>query len=280
MPLICFASPKGGVGKTTLSANVAEALRREGRTVIAIDLDPQNSLRLHFGVPVADQGGFASHLAQRPAWRDYLRRYSSGTLLLPYGTVGLRQALDNAVALEREPELLAAPLRDMLADPDCVVVADMLPGYTQALATMMPMATLLVTVLRSETISAAMLADIEAGRFFGTGTMKALFAGRLQFVLNGVDLKDRFSRMTAEAVARHLGSRLLGAVSQDQAVASALASQRLLHETGAGSQAANDIRLLAAAIETKLAALSPSVPVIAGAEAPAAHWAAQQVGAR
>ena len=49
MSLICFASPKGGVGKTTLAANVADAMRRQGRRVLVMDFDPQNTLRLHFG---------------------------------------------------------------------------------------------------------------------------------------------------------------------------------------------------------------------------------------
>ena len=46
MPLICFASPKGGVGKTTLAANVACELERAGKEVVALDVDPQNALRL------------------------------------------------------------------------------------------------------------------------------------------------------------------------------------------------------------------------------------------
>jgi len=272
VPLICFASPKGGVGKTTLSANVADLLRRDGRSVVALDLDPQNSLRLHFGMSVAEQDGFAAHLPQRPQWRGHLRQAPSGTLLLPHGAVTLREALDNAVALENDPELLAAPLREMLADPNVLVVADMPPGPSQALSILTPMANLIVTVLRSEAISAAMLAEIEAGRFLGTGTMKALFSGRLQFVLNAVDLRDRLSRAAAEAVARHLGSRLLGAVSQDGAVGEAVAAQRLLEP---GSRAGSELRQIAAAIEALLASQDRPAP---RQEQPheAAPWAAPQ----
>jgi cellulose biosynthesis protein BcsQ len=53
MPLICVCSPKGGVGKTTLAANLAWALARAGSKVLALDFDVQNALRLHFGVPSA-----------------------------------------------------------------------------------------------------------------------------------------------------------------------------------------------------------------------------------
>jgi cellulose synthase operon protein YhjQ len=256
VPLICFASPKGGVGKTTLSANVADLLRQQGRTALALDLDPQNSLRLHFGVPVNDLAGFNAQLPRRADWRQSLRQAASGTLLLPHGAIELRDALEYNVALERDPGLLAAPVREMLADPRVVVVADMPPGPSQALAILMPMASLVVTVLQSEAISAAMLGEIEAGRFLGNGTMAALFAGRLQFVLNGVDLRSRLSRLAAEAVARHLGPRLLGAVSRDDALGEALAAQRLVHEVAPDSAAAGDIRQVARAI----GALLPPLP--------------------
>ena len=256
MPLICFASPKGGVGKTTLSANVADLLRQQGRTALALDLDPQNALRLHFGVPVNDLAGFNAQLPRRADWRQSLRQAASGTLLLPHGAIELRDALEYNVALERDPGLLAAPVREMLADPRVVVVADMPPGPSQALAILMPMASLVITVLQSEAISAAMLGEIEAGRFLGNGTMAALFAGRLQFVLNGVDLRSRLSRLAAEAVARHLGPRLLGAVSRDDALGEALAAQRLVHEVAPHSAAAGDIRQVARAI----GALLPPLP--------------------
>ena len=60
MPLICVSSPKGGVGKTTLVANLAYALARAGNKVLALDLDVQNSLRLHFGVPFSDERGYVA----------------------------------------------------------------------------------------------------------------------------------------------------------------------------------------------------------------------------
>src|SRR3569832_1707776 len=42
MPIISFVNMKGGVGKTTLAVNVADALnRRHGMTVLLVDIDPQ-----------------------------------------------------------------------------------------------------------------------------------------------------------------------------------------------------------------------------------------------
>ncbi|MEK0085364.1 ParA family protein [Benzoatithermus flavus] len=49
MPVIAVANQKGGVGKTTTTANLAKALADLGRRVLAIDLDPQASLTIYFG---------------------------------------------------------------------------------------------------------------------------------------------------------------------------------------------------------------------------------------
>lgn len=44
MPVVCFASPKGGVGKTTTALVFAGELREAGESVIMIDADPNHPL--------------------------------------------------------------------------------------------------------------------------------------------------------------------------------------------------------------------------------------------
>jgi cellulose biosynthesis protein BcsQ len=44
MKKIALFNHKGGVGKTTLSINIAEALAEEGRRVLLVDADPQCNL--------------------------------------------------------------------------------------------------------------------------------------------------------------------------------------------------------------------------------------------
>ena len=83
MPLICIASPKGGVGKTSVAAGLSDALRRAGRTVVAIDCDPQNALRLHLGLPITEVEGYLARLPERPDWRRFLRQTPAGIDLLP-----------------------------------------------------------------------------------------------------------------------------------------------------------------------------------------------------
>lgn len=53
MRRIAVINQKGGVGKTTTTANLAAAIARSGRNTLLIDLDPQAHLSLHFGCEVA-----------------------------------------------------------------------------------------------------------------------------------------------------------------------------------------------------------------------------------
>lgn len=258
MPLICLASPKGGVGKTSLAAGIAAAIRASGRRVLAIDLDPQNALRLHLGMPIGDTGGFLAELQRRTDWRRAMRPTPSGIDLLPYGETDMRGALATGALLEREPDLLAAPLRAMLADPSMVVVADTPPGASQALAILLPQASLVVAVLLADAGSTALLPEIETGRFLGRGTLGGLFAARLRIVLNQVDRHSRLSVVAAEAMAAHFGPRLLGAVCRDDSMAEALACQQPVGTFDAGSAPARDITDIAAALLSQLAPSAPS----------------------
>jgi MinD-like ATPase involved in chromosome partitioning or flagellar assembly len=123
-----------------------------------------------------------------------------------------------------------------------------------------PMAAMVVCVLLADATSAALIPDIDSGRFLGSGTMAALYAGRLRVVLNQVDANSRLSRAAAETVARHLGPRLLGAVCRDETVAEALASQRMVLDLAPQSRAAEDLREVARGIEAALPIVPDSFP--------------------
>ncbi len=264
MPLICVASPKGGVGKTTLAANMAHALVREGRRVVAIDLDPQNALRLHFGVKLSETDGFTCRLAQAPDWRCALRPTRAGPLLLAHGRADCRAALQLAAVLDATPGLLADPLAEMLADPDLIVVADTSPGASAALAALLPLADLLVSVLLVDATSISLIPAIEAGDAYGMGMQDAPGGARALYLLNQFDPRTRLGPGLHDSVRRRLGGGLLGVIYRDEAVAEAVAAQRLIAEHATHSRAGRDIALVA----RRIGALLDLAPARVGRQAP------------
>src|SRR5262245_17240856 len=53
MRRIALINQKGGVGKTTVAANLGAALARAGKRVVVVDLDPQANLTLFLGIELA-----------------------------------------------------------------------------------------------------------------------------------------------------------------------------------------------------------------------------------
>lgn len=63
--VITIASTKGGVGKTTLAANIGALLVRDGKRVMLIDADPQPSLSSYFPIETEADKGFSEFLQQQ-----------------------------------------------------------------------------------------------------------------------------------------------------------------------------------------------------------------------
>ena len=250
MPLIAFVSPKGGVGKTTLAASVAAVLASKGHEVVALDLDPQNALRLHLGVPIHEETGFLSSLPDGARWTDCMRATRAGVTLLPHGHAEPKLALDLTRLLLEQPDVLAGQVREILATPGRIVVVDAPPGPSPAISAVLPMADLICVVLLADSGSASLIPSVASGRFLGRGTLATRAAAKAMLVLNQVDLGAPLSDAVLEFAQQAMGDRPVSAVARDPAVAESLADRRLPVEgIGPGSE---DIALLAETIAKRL----------------------------
>lgn len=85
MKILACANHKGGVGKTTLTRNLAGLLAADGRRVLAVDLDPQAALTAACGVDETDRS-IADVLDARPGavpLAGILREVTPGLWLAP-----------------------------------------------------------------------------------------------------------------------------------------------------------------------------------------------------
>jgi cellulose synthase operon protein YhjQ len=251
MPLIAFVSPKGGVGKTTLAAHIAALLAQRGHRVLGLDLDPQNALRLQFGLPIQDEDGFLADITHHPNWRQCVVHTAAGVRLLPHGTIDPATTLENSQGLQVSPELLAGPVREMLTDPDLVVIVDSSPGATPAISAILSLVDLLVVVLLADAASAAQLPSIVSNRWLGHGRLASRAGEKTVVVMNQVDLDAPLASAVFDGATESLGPKLIGAVCRDDAVAEALGDKRMLVDPQDGP-AAEDLSAVADAIAARL----------------------------
>lgn len=81
MQIIAIANQKGGTGKSTTAAALAQAAAAQGRKALAIDLDPQGNLSFTLGADM-QQGTTFDLLEGAPA-RQLIQRSSTGPDIIP-----------------------------------------------------------------------------------------------------------------------------------------------------------------------------------------------------
>jgi chromosome partitioning protein len=105
MRIIAFMNQKGGVGKTTTTANLAAALAEQGKKVCMIDLDPQAHLTINYGLnPSPELTSLYQVLVEGQGLLAALQQVGQNLALVP-------GSIDRAAA---EVELVNVPGRQTL----------------------------------------------------------------------------------------------------------------------------------------------------------------------
>ena len=105
MRIIALMNQKGGVGKTTTTANLGAALAEAGKRVCLIDLDPQAHLTINYGVePTRDGVSLYNVLVEERGFLEAVQRLEKNIALVP-------SSIDLAAA---EIELVSVLGREML----------------------------------------------------------------------------------------------------------------------------------------------------------------------
>lgn len=249
MSVVCFCSPKGGVGKTSLSVNVAGVLARSGFRVLVVDLDVQNSMRLHLGVQLGDDRGLAPCLVNGRSIREAVISGTGNLLVLPFGRVTPAQLHAVADHFERNLNWLKDILTPFL-ERGFVVVIDTPPGPSVYLDQTRLVSTLDIVILQADATSVSLLPTVEAQSFLGPPPPDNPRVVR--YVFNMVDLRRKLTRDVVALLRRRLGSSMIGTVNYDDTFGDAIAHQQLVIDRAPMSKAASDVRGLTAAIREML----------------------------
>ncbi|HZT88804.1 MAG TPA: cellulose biosynthesis protein BcsQ [Stellaceae bacterium] len=248
--MVCFGSPKGGVGKTTLAANIGVALHRLGWRVLAVDFDRQNALRLHFELPNDGARGIASDVESGRDWSDIVVETPSGVFLIPFGTVPAAANLRLQAYVSQNPGWIRRQLEPFFEYRDLVVVADMPCGPSCYEADLDAMADLRIVVLLADAMSLAMLPRLQNGDFWAERPDdKHAAAG---YVVNQIDRRRQLCRDVLALSQDVLGDDLFGTVHQDEAVAEAVACRLTVLDYAPESVASHDIADVARRLDRSL----------------------------
>lgn len=89
MKMVGFWGVRGGVGTTSMVAMASDALHRAGQSVLMIDLNSADVLRLHFNVEYTDKAGWAHAQQTKEKWDQQIVEIAERLWLLPFGRFGV-----------------------------------------------------------------------------------------------------------------------------------------------------------------------------------------------
>ena len=241
--IIAVVSGKGGVGKTTIVANLGAALAKMGKNVIILDANLTTpSLGLHLGVPLYP---ITLHdvLKGRANIKDAVYTHESGVSIVPAG-LSLRDM--RGVDSKDLPNALL----DLLGSAE-IIILDASAGLGRETLAAIEAADEMLIVTNPE-ISAITdaLKSVKVAEQLGTRTTG--------FILNRVTGKNH--EMTRRDILNMLDTiEFLGEVPEDISVQRSVASRIPVVNYNPNSSASNEIMRIAAGI-VGVPAARPSMP--------------------
>ena len=123
MRSIAFINQKGGVGKTTSTANVGACLAEAGKKVLLIDLDPQANLSIHFGINVQGKdSSIYEIMCGRKTVADVLLKTAIDGLAIIPSDIDLASAEVELVNTVGRETIVKFYLEGMLGEYDYVLI--------------------------------------------------------------------------------------------------------------------------------------------------------------
>ena len=121
MKVVAVLNQKGGVGKTTLTANLGHALALTGKKVVVLDLDPQGHLSASLGIFKPPRHGLGDVLNGDASMQTVKIETRESMQLIPAG-ISLREIEEFGGNAKERMHLLQNALPQLAAETDYVLI--------------------------------------------------------------------------------------------------------------------------------------------------------------
>jgi chromosome partitioning protein len=120
--IVAVINQKGGVGKTTTTANLCHAIAESGSKVTAIDLDPQGHLAVSLGITAQNMGGIDQAMLKNKKVNQQLIYVRKNLQLITSGSK--LKEIEHLAGRQESPRgvLLKIALQEGLDDQDFVFI--------------------------------------------------------------------------------------------------------------------------------------------------------------
>jgi len=235
MKVISIAGISGGVGATTVAAQLAAGLVAHNQRVIAFDLSPHNALRLHFGMPWDDGSGLVPQVLADKPWNEVAYHGANGVDFFPFGKTTHQDSASFISRLAREPGWLNSRLQELDEAEDAYVIIDS-PNTEHTLSSQAYAASgLAITVLEPDTFSFAAFIESRTAQSEAGNDKKTVY------LLNGFDPTRALDRDISRLLRATPNNNLCPVIiHRDELVREALANKSCLNDYAPYSPAAGD----------------------------------------
>lgn len=217
--VVAVVSINGGVGRSTLVTALSSGLQRLGESVVALDLDPQNALRQHFGVS-HELPGIGRTSLVNAQWASVLHTGFAGCQVMPFGDTDTQQQDNLQHWLTREPKWLAQRLSVLGLSERHRVIIDTPAGNNVYLHQALNVADIVLVIVQPD---AACLGTLDQMEALLAPYLARNFPPRCHFVINQLDEHSAFSLDMLDAFKQRLGDSLLEVVHRDASISESLA---------------------------------------------------------
>lgn len=240
MQIIAVISGKGGVGKTTVAANLAVALSQKRKRVLLIDLDTQNALRLHLGMAPDDATGIVyDGISKKSMFKSPF-----GVKCVPFGVVHKAELEEFEAGLKLHPHWVLDQIAVLNKRAFDFIIIDTPPGPSVYLQQALATANYALGVVLPDAASFATVPRLIALVEQYTRTRDDFHDFKL--VVNQLSARSELSNQMCQAIQSDYGQYMVPvSVHSAQAVSEALACGRPVLKYDAICEASQDIQSLA-----------------------------------